>query len=108
MPDARVRQQFEHGLDHPQTGTEHGHDHDVAGEPGTVEWLERRLNPDLRCWHVACGFSGQDKTDAMGEPPELVGRSGAVAERRQRIESDRVLHEMNRHGRELYTVHHAR
>jgi hypothetical protein len=105
VTDARVRQQFQRGVQHAETRAKYGHDDDVLIERGAIGRLERRVHGRARKRQIARRFENDDEAEPTGEPTEQAGGRRAAAERRQSVLGNRVTDEVDAH---VPTTHSTR
>ena len=102
MADARVGQQLQHRIHHAQARAQDRHDDHVGRQRFALGRLDRCFDARQRHRQLAGGLNGQEQTEPMRQPAEVAGCRRPIAQRRQGILRDRVLHQVYRHGRTIH------
>ena len=100
VADARARDQLEHGVEHPEAGAQHRHDDDVGRDPASVRRRRAASRPSPATTgrsRVASAASSRLMRAAMRR--NSFRRRRRVAQRDERVVDERMLDEMNGHGR---------
>ena len=108
VADPRGRHQLENGVEHAEPGAQHWHDDDVAADRPPRGGPERRLDRHLARRQFAHCFGRQEHADPRRCPPKMLRRRRLIAERDERVVHERVIDDVNRHGRPLYNARTAR
>ena len=103
MTDACVRQELEHGLDHPQTGAKDRHDDNIGLKRAAFRALERRIQADFRRGQFADRFGRKHETDAVRQSAKLTGPRRLFPQTDERVECDRMIDEVHRHAEDYMT-----
>ena len=91
--DARARDQRQHAVEHADAGAQHrAHGDLLAGDARHARPLERRLDLDLLARQVLRRLVGQQERDLLDELAEVDGRRRLVAQVRELVLYERVLH----------------
>ena len=105
VADARVRQQLEHRLDHAQAGAQHRHDDDVGVERLAVapaRAASRRAPASSAASRVASIASS--RLSRCASRRKWLARVVRSRSAEQGILRDRMLHQMDGHGRTIHAV----
>ena len=93
VTDARVGQQPQEAVDHPEPGAQHRHDHDLLGEPCAARRFERCLDLDLDDRELTCRFDREDRGALEKRVTEARPAGVAVPQDGQPVGQDGVLNE---------------
>ncbi len=98
MADTSGGDELEHGVQHPESGPQHGNDDDVAADPSPGSRTERRVQSRAFRRDVAQCLRNEQHADPIGGLAEVFGCRPLVAKRGERVVRQRMIDEVKRHG----------
>jgi len=98
VANPRMREQIEDRVHHAEAGAQHRHHDHIGCENLAFGRFEGRVETRQRHRQLASRLDRQNETEPVRQPPELTRRRRAIAQRRQGILRDWMLHKMDRHA----------
>jgi hypothetical protein len=98
VTDACAREQAQEAVDHAEPGAQHGHDGDLGLQAAPGRRLQRRVDGVLHRRQIARGLDGEDRRGLAERLAEGPVRGRRVAQDRQAVVEDGVLHDVQALG----------
>lgn len=97
MPDPRRRHQFQQAVDHAQSGAQDRDDRRfAAGQDRCAHGLQRRIDLDMRQWHIPGDLIPHQKGDFLQQGPEHVRRRVLLPQKSQLMLNQRMIDDVKR------------